>query len=128
MGKKIDIYTVILLLILVVVFAGDHISRKIALQHFNPIYEGALAATIGSLTLLFFNFKSEKKLFHKGFIKLIPKHFISGLIFSAINIVGLCGLHLTGANHASILIFTFPIFVTMLHRYIYKEYLNVNKK
>ncbi len=99
-------------LFLVAVFAGDQLSRKVILEQLTPLWSGALAYSIAGAVLWAHalwtgvDYKPASSASWRA-------HGLSGLLFLAVNAVGLFGVQQTLASRAGVFIFTYPLFVAV---------------
>ena len=114
MKSDLNLRATALIIFVVILFSGEKISKKIALYYFPPLYEGAIAFTIGSVILLIEIWR-RKKFSASYFILKKSELFVYpliGLLFFILNIIALFGIPMTLASHASVIIFTSPFFVS----------------
>jgi drug/metabolite transporter (DMT)-like permease len=95
-----------------VLFGGNQVASKIALQQFSPLFCAALAFTLSTMALGIYLglYKKEQILFSPHIWRL---HIISASLFFSFNLIALIGLNLTLASRASIFIAIHPFFVVL---------------
>jgi drug/metabolite transporter (DMT)-like permease len=110
--KKLPLKVILVILVLVLIFSGDQISRKMILIDLPPMWSGTLAYTMASLA--FFIYLKQQKIAVLPPTKTIfLAHVISALLFIAVNVTGLYGVKYTFAGRASVFIFAHPLFVAL---------------
>ncbi len=101
-------------LVICVLFGGNQVASKIALQQFPPMLCAALAFTFSSISLLVYaGFKDRKWQVPDRIICRL--HIISALLFVLFNTIALIGLQFTLASRASIFIAMHPLFVVIFN-------------
>ena len=92
-------------LVLVAVFAGDQLSRKVILEQLTPLWSGALAYTLAGVVLWGHALWTGVR-WRPVDAAAWRAHLISGVLFLAVNAVGLFGVQQTLASRAGVFIFT----------------------
>ena len=101
-------------LVICVLFGGNQVASKIALQQFPPMLCAALAFTFSSISLLIYaGFKDRKWQVPDRIIWRL--HIISAILFVLFNTIALIGLQFTLASRASIFITMHPLFVVIFN-------------
>ena len=101
-------------LVICVLFGGNQVASKIALQQFPPMLCAALAFTFSSISLLVYaGFKDRKWQVPDRIIWRL--HIISAILFVLFNTIALIGLQFTLASRASIFIAMHPLFVVIFN-------------
>ena len=101
-------------LVICVLFGGNQVASKIALQQFPPMLCAALAFTFSSISLLVYaGFKDRKWQVPDRIIWRL--HIISAILFVLFNTIALIGLQFTLASRASIFIAMHPFFVVVFN-------------
>lgn len=99
-------------LILVLIFAGDQLSRKVILNQLTPLWSGSFAYTIAGVVLWMHAMWTHIEWRPANRVSWLA-HGVSGLLFLAVNVVGLYGVQQTLASRAGVFIFTYPLFVAL---------------
>jgi drug/metabolite transporter (DMT)-like permease len=101
-------------LVTCVLFGGNQVASKIALQQFPPLLTAALAFTISSISLwMYAGCEGNKKRFPSAQIWRL--HLLSAILFVLFNATALIGLQFTLASRASIFIAMHPLFVVLFN-------------
>ncbi len=101
-------------LVICVLFGGNQVASKTALQQFPPMLCAALAFTFSSISLLVYaGFKDRKWQVPDRIIWRL--HIISAILFVLFNTIALIGLQFTLASRASIFIAMHPLFVVIFN-------------
>jgi drug/metabolite transporter (DMT)-like permease len=109
--KKLTAFAIFMTLVLVAIFSGDQISRKILLSDVTPLWSGALSYSLATIVLwVYISIKGEHSLPVGSAWR---KHLISAILFLLVNVVGLYGVQNTLASRAGIFVFTYPLFVAV---------------
>ena len=101
-----------------VLFGGNQVASKIALQQFPPMLCAALAFTISSISLLVYSWFTDRKWQVPDPI-IWRLHIISAILFVLFNATALIGLQFTLASRASIFIAMHPLFVVVFNYFIF---------
>ncbi len=97
-----------------VLFGGNQVASKIALQQFPPMLCAALAFTISSIALLIYAWLTNGE-WQITSSKIWRLHIISAILFVLFNAIALIGLQFTLASRASIFIAMHPLFVVVFN-------------
>lgn len=97
-----------------ILFGGNQVASKIALQQFPPLVCAALAFSISTIVLWVYAWVKDRE-------SLVPNHriwrlhIISAILFILFNSIALIGLQFTLASRASIFIAMHPFFVVVFN-------------
>ena len=101
-------------LFICVLFGGNQVASKIALQQFPPMLCAALAFTLSSIALLIYAWFTDREWQVPDPI-IWRLHIISAILFVIFNATALIGLQFTLASRASIFIAMHPLFVVVFN-------------
>ena len=101
-------------LFICVLFGGNQVASKIALQQFPPMLCAALAFTLSSIALLIYAWFKDREWQVPDPI-ICRLHIISAILFVIFNATALIGLQFTLASRASIFIAMHPLFVVVFN-------------
>ena len=101
-------------LFICVLFGGNQVASKIALQQFPPMLCAALAFSLSSIALLIYAWCTDSER-HVSDRKIWRLHIISAILFVLFNATALVGLQFTLASRASIFIAMHPLFVVVFN-------------
>ena len=105
---------VVLALAICILFGGNQVASKIALQEFPPMLCAALAFTLSSIALLVYAWFTDGEWQVPNPI-IWRLHIISAILFVLFNATALIGLQFTLASRASIFIAMHPLFVLLFN-------------
>lgn len=97
-----------------ILFGGNQVASKVALQQFPPMLCAALAFTLSSIFLWFYAWLKDRK-WQIPTSKIWRLHIISAILFVCFNAIALIGLQFTLASRASIFIAMHPFFVVVFN-------------
>jgi drug/metabolite transporter (DMT)-like permease len=101
-------------LVICVLFGGNQVASKIALQQFPPMLCAALAFTLSSIALWVYAWFTDDRWQVPDRI-IWRLHIISAMLFVLFNAIALIGLQFTLASRASIFIAMHPFFVVVFN-------------
>ena len=101
-------------LFICILFGGNQVASKIALQQFPPMLCAALAFSLSSIALLVYAWCTDSE-WHVSDRKIWRLHIISAILFVLFNATALVGLQFTLASRASIFIAMHPLFVVVFN-------------
>ena len=104
-----------------IIFGGNQVASKIALQQFPPLLCASLAFTLSSIALWIYAFVKSIP-WQVNNLKIWRLHLISTILFIIFNAIALIGLQFTLASRSSIFIAMHPFFVVVFN------YLTPNKE
>ena len=97
-----------------VLFGGNQVASKIALQQFPPMLCAALAFSISTIVLWIYAWFTDRE-WQVPSRQLWRLHIISAILFVLFNAIALIGLQFTLASRASIFIAMHPFFVVVFN-------------
>ena len=112
--SSIPLSAVAIALFTCVLFGGNQVASKIALQQFPPMLCAALAFTLSSIALLVYSWFTDREWQVPNPI-IWRLHIISAILFVIFNGTALIGLQFTLASRASIFIAMHPLFVVVFN-------------
>lgn len=101
-----------LTLFTVVVFAGDQVTRKLAIGSMPRMWTVSVVFSIAATALWILALYRRSKILPKE-TSIWWSHILSGCLYAGLNYVGLTGLKLTTASRAGVLVYSYPLFVTL---------------
>ena len=112
--SSMPLSAVAITLLVCILFGGNQVASKIALQQFPPMLCAALAFTLSSIALLVYAWFTDRKWQIPDRI-ICRLHIISAILFVLFNATALIGLQFTLASRASIFIAMHPLFVVVFN-------------
>jgi drug/metabolite transporter (DMT)-like permease len=101
-------------LVIGLLFGGNQVASKVALQQFPPMLCAALAFTLSSIALWVYTWFKDGE-WQVPSRKIWRLHILSALLFVLFNAIALIGLQFTLASRASIFIAMHPFFVVVFN-------------
>ena len=112
--SSMPLSAVAIALLVCILFGGNQVASKIALQQFPPMLCAALAFTLSSIALLVYAWFTDREWQIPDRI-ICRLHIISAILFVLFNATALIGLQFTLASRASIFIAMHPLFVVVFN-------------
>lgn len=112
--SSMPLSAVAIALFICVLFGGNQVASKIALQQFPPMLCAALAFSLSSIALFVYAWYTDREWQVTDHI-IWRLHIISAILFVLFNATALIGLQFTLASRASIFIAMHPLFVVVFN-------------